>query len=379
MFTRIPGKFGRITFVALTVFLPFASSLQAESLTLSKTISKAEQAAAQAYWTRERIAAAPALQMVDKGLGVLAPAAAEIEEDFGPAGSTPAGMADPGAIQLARKAYPKDWAALEEDGVALDYDLAPDLNGNDTLTGTAGIYTSYDVNTNTALWQIYPHRWIGRLTFTTPSGNASCSATSISGNNFVTAAHCIYDSTNNLFYSNWVFSPAYRNGSTPNGKFAATTCTILTAWANLTGSYSISGWTRYDVAVCTVGTNSSGQTLNTAVGFAGRIWGAGNNQLSFIAGYPQQTYTGAIISNGPTQYLRSCTAESFSFTTDTLGAGCSWGPGISGGPWLLGYKPFVVSGQVNSVCSGLFIGQQNMYGIKFTSNNIVPVCTARGC
>jgi hypothetical protein len=45
----------------------------------------------------------------------------------------------------------------------------------------------------------------------------------------------------------------------------------------------------------------------------------------------------------------------------------------------VGYKPFVVNGQVNSVNSGLFIGQQNLYGARFNSNNIVPLCTARGC
>ena len=62
-----------------------------------------------------------------------------------------------------------------------------------------------------------------------------------------------------------------------------------------------------------------------------------------------------------------------------LGSGCFWGPGISGGSWLVGYKPFVVTGRVNSVNSGLFIGQQNLYGARFNSSNIVPLCNARGC
>ena len=113
--------------------------------------------------------------------------------------------------------------------------------------------TTYDVNTNAAFWQIYPHRWDGKLTFTTPGGGASCSATAISGNNFVTAAHCVYDTAVNQFYANWVFTPAFRNGSAPYGSFSATACTILTAWVNLSGGFSINSWTRYDVAVCSVG------------------------------------------------------------------------------------------------------------------------------
>ncbi len=63
-----------------------------------------------------------------------------------------------------------------------------------------------------------------------------------------------------------------------------------------------------------------------------------------------------------------------------MGGGCNWGPGISGGPWLVSYDPFnVTTSYVNVVNSGLFIGQQNLYGGRFTSNNIVPLCTAAGC
>lgn len=67
---------------------------------------------------------------------------------------------------------------------------------------------------------------------------------------FVTAAHCVYDTAVNQFYANWVFTPAFRNGSAPYGSFSATACTILTAWVNLSGGFSINSWTRYDVAVC---------------------------------------------------------------------------------------------------------------------------------
>jgi len=38
-----------------------------------------------------------------------------------------------------------------------------------------------------------------------------------------------------------------------------------------------------------------------------------------------------------------------------------------------------VTGEVNSANSGLYIGQQNLYGAWFNSNNIVPLCNARGC
>ena len=187
------------------------------------------------------------------------------------------------------------------------------------------------------------------------------------------------NSTNNLFYSNWVFTPAYRNGAAPYGTFTAQTCWVLTNWVNLSGSYSINSWTRYDVAVCKLNRNSAGQTINGAVGWAGRLWGAGYNQLVFNSGYPARDYRDLGITPGPAQYLRSCTAESFFQTTDTLGSGCFWSRGISGGSWLVGYQPFIITGWVNGVNSGFFVNTQNLYGAYFNSNNIVPLCTAAAC
>jgi hypothetical protein len=360
-------------------------SIQADALTVSHTMSRRQQVAALLMWTRERIAAAPAIELpLDIGSRGIDAAALDDVDATNPGESEAAGMAERGAAQIARAVYARDWAALEaeltlEEKLALEEELALDVPAVE-IAGTSGIYTYYDVNTNSALWNIYPHRWDGRLIFTTPSGGSSCSATVISGNNIVTAAHCVYDTpSRNQFYTNRVFTPAYRNGSAPFGTFAATTCTVLTTWVNLSGSFSINTWSRYDVAVCTLGKNSAGQTINQAVGFAGRLWNAGNSQLVFNSGYPQRTYTDALISNGATQYLRACTAETFLQTTETLGSGCFWGRGISGGSWLVSYKPFIASGQVNSVNSGLFIGQQNLYGARFNSNNIVPLCTTRGC
>jgi len=371
--------------VVMMALLALALCVQADPLTTSESVSQRRQAAALAFWTRARIDAAPAMALpVDSGLSGIDTAALDEADITGPAGSAAPSMAERGAAQVARAIYAQDWAALEEnltleERLELEEELALDVPA-DVPTGTSGTYTFYDVNTQSALWQIYPHIWDGKFTFTTPSGDSSCSATVISGNNIVTAAHCVYDTpSRNQFYTNMVFTPAYRDGSAPYSTFATTACTVLTAWVNLQGNYSINAWARHDVAVCSLGTNSAGQTINQAVGWAGRLWNAGNTQLVFNSGYPQRTYTDDLITNGPTQYLRACTAETFLQTTETLGSGCFWGRGSSGGSWLVDYKPFIVTGYVNSVNSGLFIGQQNLYGARFNSSNIVPLCDTRGC
>ncbi|MGC1377187.1 MAG: hypothetical protein WA821_13230 [Anaerolineales bacterium] len=343
-----------------------ALSDQQSQLVVSKVVSAADQKAAAVFWTRSQIASTKALSMpVDLSPARVDSSAVIPDPLGGLITSTKAGAAAANANAVAQKAFPADWQAAA-------------ATPADVPAGTSQTYTSYYVNAWAPAQTIYPHVWVGRLSFSTTGGTSYCSATAISGNNFVTAAHCVYDTTNNVWYSNWAFSPAYRAGSTPYGTFVATACTVLTAWVNLSGGFSINGWTKYDVAVCTVGTNDSGQTLNTAVGWAGRQWNYGYIRNFFDLGYPwQNTSLGAIPNAGA--YLRTCTGESFTQTTDTLGIGCNWGPGISGGPWMIGYAPNTVSGAVNSVNSGLFIGTQNLYGIRFTSSNIVPVCTARGC
>ena len=362
----------------LMAFTVLGASAQSEVVT--EPWSQKAQTATEAFWTREMIALAPALSMpVDMSKAEIDAASSGEEAFTGPESYSPAGRAEPGSDAFHRAFYPLDWQDLDEDWGALYRDAGSLELASPVLKGASQTYTYYEINRKNPLWKQYPHIWVGKFTFTTPSGDASCSATAISNNHIVTAAHCVYDTpARNAFWTNKAFTPAYRNGSAPYGTFATTGCTILTAYQNLSGSYTINGWARYDVAVCSVGKNSAGQTLNQAVGSAGRSWNFNYNQLHFNSGYPARNYNDKLLS-GAAQYLRSCTAESFQQTTDTLGSGCYYGRGISGGPWLRDYKATYVSGYVNSVNSGLFFGTQNNYGARFTSNNIVVLCNASGC
>jgi hypothetical protein len=343
-------------------------ALQAPLTTVqTKVVTPAAQQAALGFWTHDRIAAADPLPMpVDRGSA--APVFAS--DQSGPSGLTSAGAPAPGADAVAQRAYPQDWAKQGGSGAIAGAQASEP-------TGTSQVYTSYIANAS-GLQKLYPHKWIGRLSFSTASGTSYCSATSISNNIMLTAAHCLYDSTNNVWYSNWVFTPAYRNGNAPYGTFAATTCRVLTAWVNLTGSFAINSWTRHDVGVCNMGNNTAGQTLNNAVGWMGRQWNFPYVRHFHDLGYPFRDYNDALLTDAG-KWLRICAAESFQQTTETRGMGCNWSRGISGGPWMVGYAPNYVSGNADGVNSGFFAGTQNLYSARFNSNNIVPLCTAAGC
>jgi len=345
-----------------------AAPVDEQNQTVTRFVSKADQQAALDFWTRDAMMSTEAMAMpIDYGRAEVDVSAAD-QEVLGDPGFSSARAANKNAKAIAMAAYPEEWVSMPQTDAA-------EIEGR---TGTSQIFTSYYGNLWSAAQKIYPHMWVGRLSFKTSSGTSYCSATAISNNHFVTAAHCVYDSTYNKWYNTWVFTPAYRNGAAPYGSFPGTSCTILTKWVNLTGSYSINGWTKYDLAVCQAGTNSAGKTLNYMVGWAGRQWNYGYVRNFFDMGYPFKDTSNATLPNAG-KYLRICTAESRQQTTDTMGMGCNFGGGISGGPWLINYAPNVVSGYVNSVNSGIYIGQQNLYGIRFTDQNIVILCNAQGC
>ena len=196
-----------------------APTAGADSQVVKRSVPLAKQQAALAFWTRERIAKAQPMALpVDTGAAQVDQAA--VSEVSGPAGFAAAGAPAADADQVARAAYPDDWATFDENlggfAMAGDEALAPE--------GTSQVYTAYTVNNWAPAQTIYPHKWVGRLSFTVPGGTSYCSGTAISNNVMLTAAHCLYDSTNNVWYNNWVFTPAYRNGSAPYGTFPATTC-----------------------------------------------------------------------------------------------------------------------------------------------------------
>jgi hypothetical protein len=231
-----------LVFMALAMQAGSIQGVQASTAAASQTVSiafsPAQQAATLARWTHDALANEKAFPMpVDKGAHDALPQADTAA--VGAPGFSAPGLAARNADNLAQKAYAADWADTKLDSSAM----------GDTLAGTAGVFTSYYANYYSAMQTIPPHKWIGRFS----NNSGYCSATALVNNTVVTAAHCVYDTTYNQWYSNFAFTPAYRYGSAPYGTFSATACTILTNWVNLSGSYSINGWTKYDVAVCSMG------------------------------------------------------------------------------------------------------------------------------
>jgi len=319
------------------------------------------------YWTSERAAEAEALPWYDaEADGAVSPAAAE---RLGPAGSAPGGG---GAANVQAGAAAELAPAALGDNAAAAAQLLTE-EGDPVAQGTPNIHDNDYVNRQATLWKQYPYRAIGKLLFTNPSGGGSyCTASVVSANNIVvTAAHCCY-TRGQGWHSNFSFVPAMRVANRPYGTYPWASARVLTAWIT-------SGGRHNDVCLVSLRPNELGQNVSARVGWLGRSWNFPSIQHHFAFGYPSN------ISSGSYKYEAS--AESYancgSATVNAMGSNMTFGS--SGGPWIRVFKRFT-SGAVNYVntvvsgydaCTGTF--GQSFNGARFTSNNIVPLCTAEGC
>jgi V8-like Glu-specific endopeptidase len=274
---------------------------------------------------------------------------------MGPGGAVAGGPPNPKAREAARSEFKGEW---EELAVEPEVDF-----------GTANVYTYYGrpyyPGTRPTA---YPWSAIGKLY----SNRGSCSASVISSRNvIVTAAHCCY--TRGVGWNtSFRFVPAEYDGIAPYGVFPWTRATVPTAW--ITG-----GARKDDVCVINLGSNAAGRPVTFYTGWLGRSWDWGTILNLHAIGYPGN------LDSARTQQL--CSAETFSPSSacggsTVLNMGCNMTFGSSGGPWIWQYRTnnfvnAVVSGYDGTTCTGTF--GETFNGPRFTSANIVPLCTSAGC
>ena len=350
--------------------------------TVSISISPEQQAAAIAMWTREARMAAQPMDILNVSLDE-----AEEEQPLIPdapavpdmPGFSPGGLPAPGANVMAQQQFPEEWSRLDEvtadESPQTDAAHSTSLEGSPLAAmGTKQVFSRYRANFYHPMWRRFPYVAIGKLYFQTAAGQDSCTASVVRPNNIiVTAAHCVYDTTNNIWFNNFVFVPAERDFATPYGSFPAETASILPQWINLSGRPA-PGWLRHDVALLTLGRNAANQLVTRYTGWLGLSWNFPAVQHHFTFGYPVNFIDGE-------QYTYICVAESFWRTTDTIGMGCDMEGGSSGGPWILAFTPYEAGALnfVNAVISAGLGDGANTYGPAFTSRNIEVLCNLEGC
>jgi V8-like Glu-specific endopeptidase len=219
----------------------------------SADISASAQAAAVAYWTPSRMAAAVDL---DAAPVTVAPTAKPSSGEVHPIRVAPAFPAS-GARAAVEASSPGRWTS-------------------GGLISTTG----------------------GKVFFHNPAtnGDYACSGDSVNSNNksvVATAGHCVVD-TNGTSYTNWVFIPAYDHGNRPFGTFAATSLhwmpqRIGDADATWDAAFATVGQVNGRSLVDTVGGQGIGFDLNPGVdvhsfGYGGSEAEGNGEQMNWCAG-----------------------------------------------------------------------------------------------
>ncbi|MFD5432916.1 trypsin-like serine peptidase [Kitasatospora sp. NPDC127067] len=159
---------------------------------------------------------------------------------------------------------------------------------------------------------------IGTLSIRTAQGPRACTASVVHSprrNLLVTAAHCVQTRRIGLL-DGLVFTPGYRNGSTPYGTWPVQAITVDPHWA-------AGDDPEYDVAFVTVGT-VDGRQVEDAVGGNPIGTGQGFGLSVAVTGYPNE-------SDEPI----TCAARTSSQSATQERFDCGgYTDGTSGSPWV---------------------------------------------
>lgn len=281
-----------------------------------------------AYWTPERMAQAKSLDLPkvdrknEKQLSLSELKAQQSGDPIDHEGSPPSVEFEPDNHQLFQpiddiKAQPLDVGSLNEQ------------------------FTSAQL-TPTSASSVYPYRAVGKLFFTTPNGNATCSGAVIAPRVVLTAGHCVHNGKGN-WYSNFMFVPAFSNGSAPYSSWTSTYMASTGTWVNGGGTVPNSAdWAMIEIADQSV--SGTTQSLGRVTGWLGFLTLSTMPNHSTILGYP------TAFDNG--QLMHQVSAQSsVAVAPNNAEYGSDMGSGAGGGPWIqnFGAASSGQSGGLNAV------------------------------
>ena len=310
--------------------------------------SAAQARQTEAYWTSERLAKARAHR-------VTTDFAAEsfVERlDSGRSVSAPGRPPSPGSKpNLSRKLLDDDEMrqSVEEDRLD-DETFLPNSFG--TLNAH---FSSSRIIPSTA-GTAYPFRTVGKLFFTTDTGDAVCSASTISYRIVVTAGHCVHRGSGGTsgFYRNFMFVPAYRNGTAPFGTWNGSVAVVTNAWANGGGSVPNAA----DYAMLEMADRNTAR-IGDVTGFLGWRTNSLNPNHATMLGFPCNFDACAQMHQVAAGAFRNTVPNNVEYGSDARG-------GSSGGPWV---RNFGVASSGQDSTMNLVVGVTS-YGYASTDPKV---------
>jgi V8-like Glu-specific endopeptidase len=323
--------------VSLAMLLATAPPTHAQGKALTLVNPHVMEAAA--YWTPERFAAATPLEMPH-----VAPGAAKAEEPS----ATPEGKAEssdphaPAALvrpEVQHLFVPDATQEAGESEVAVPGAVGT-FGAHYTSSRVFPLFTGADRDFSADL--AWPYITVGKLFFSINGKPYVCSGSVIQHRIVATAGHCVHNGNGELsgFYDNWVFVPAYRDGTAPLLVWHWEFVDVTDTWAFGGGGVPNAA----DYALLEFGDQSlDGQSfsLGDVTGWLGwQTLSLSANHTSKL-GYPcnlDRCQKMQVITSGAFRNTRPNNVE---YGSDALG-------GSSGGPWVQNFGGFQAGGGTGS-------------------------------
>ena len=311
-----------------------------------------------AYWTPERFKAARPLPLPQASSTVT-----QTQEEPRLDGQVESGDA---RLPVVRSLPPAK--RLFTPGVAPD--VKQDRNGAITSPGAVGTfgahYTSSRVfplftgaDADFSADRAWPYITVGKLFFSINGAPYVCSGSVIQHRIVVTAGHCTHNGNGEVsgFYDNWVFVPAYRDGTAPLLAWHLEFVVVTDTWAFGGGGVPNAA----DYAMIEFGDQSvDGRNfaLGDVTGWLGwQTLSLSANHTSKL-GYPCNLDRCQKMQDITSGAFRNTSPNNVEYGSDALG-------GSSGGPWVQNFGGFQVGGG-----TGLNNGDNRVVGV--TSYIYVP-------
>ncbi|MBB5867234.1 V8-like Glu-specific endopeptidase [Allocatelliglobosispora scoriae] len=198
----------------------------------------------------------------------------------------------------------------------------------------------------------------GKVFFKFGSSDYTCSAAAVTSANkstVMTAGHCILEHPmfgTARYAANWIFAPAYANGSQPYGAWTASILKVSPQW--LAGDDF-----NYDFGAAVVST-LGGTSLQDTVGAQGIAFSQPRPIAAYVFGYPSNFSGGQSLT-----YCSGPTVPDVTGRANAVGMLCSMSNGSSGGPWLYQFSEATGAGYLNSVTSFKYAFGLTLFGSYF--------------
>ncbi len=191
--------------------------------------------------------------------------------------------------------------------------------------------------------QSYPYMAIGKLFFVDTNGNPkTCSASVVANRLILTAGHCAHNGNGSPtgWYHNWLFVPAYHNGTAPFQSWAPLVIGVADEWYVSNNQVP----NAHDYAILMMADeviNNSVQMIGNIVGVLGYKTYSTIPNHAHLIGYPDNLDGGQLMHQVTAQSAVAVSPNNAEYGSDmSLGSG--------GGPWIQNFGP-VSAGQTGGI------------------------------